>query len=72
LIKSSKQFESLLMLQRIRGGVNETELKLFTVIPIGFWSESSAVTIVTPVAKLPNAFRSSFELSGLGLVFGID
>jgi hypothetical protein len=70
-MKSSKQFESLLMLQRIRGGFSDTELKLFTVIPIGFWSESSAVTIVTPVAKLPNAFRSAFELSELGLVLGI-
>jgi hypothetical protein len=55
----------------MRGGFSDTELKLFTVIPIGFWSESSAVTIVTPVAKLPNAFRSAFELSELGLVLGI-
>ena len=39
-----------------QGGSRDTEAKLLTVMPIGPWS-AMAVTTVTPVVKLPSAFR---------------
>ena len=41
------------------GGSSETELKELIVTPIGSPSELNAVTMVTPVAKLPSALRKS-------------
>ena len=47
------------MLHRTRGGSRETEEKLLTVIPIGLFSLSIAVTTVIPVGNIPNAFLKS-------------
>ena len=56
LIKSLKHFDFLSMLHRTSAGFRETELKLFTVMPIFCSFTPKAVTTVIPVAKLPNAF----------------
>ncbi len=42
-----------------KGGSRETELKLLAVTPTGLLSESMVVTIVTPVANCPSAFRKA-------------
>ncbi|MCY1512859.1 hypothetical protein D9M68_473350 [compost metagenome] len=47
------------MLQRISGGSSDTELKLLAVTPALAPEAVAAVTMVTPVAKLPSARRKS-------------
>ncbi|MCY1359476.1 hypothetical protein D9M69_460480 [compost metagenome] len=49
------------MLQRISGGSRDTELKLLAVTPARVPSGAVAVTMVTPVAKLPRARRKARE-----------
>jgi hypothetical protein len=44
---------------KIKGGVSETEVNEFAVIPLGTPSGPSVATTVTPVTKQPNAFLSS-------------
>src|SRR5437879_5070835 len=46
-------------LQRTIGGSRDTEEKLFAVKPISAPAGPDVVTIVTPVAKEPNASRSA-------------
>src|SRR4051812_13915543 len=41
------------------GGLSETEAKELQVTPYGFPSAAIAVTMVTPVAKVPSAWRKS-------------
>jgi hypothetical protein len=53
------------MFQRMSGGSNETELKLFAVMPRGEPSLAQQVTTVTPVANCPRLRRSSSFLSAL-------
>ncbi|MNY58276.1 hypothetical protein D3C86_1945980 [compost metagenome] len=47
------------MLQRIRAGSSDTELKLLAVTPTLRPLGPAAVTTVTPVAKLPRALRKA-------------
>src|SRR5438046_5183809 len=46
-------------LQRTIGGLSDTEEKLFAVKPISAPAGPDVVTIVTPVAKEPNASRNA-------------
>src|SRR2546430_17001574 len=46
-------------LQRTIGGSSDTEEKLFAVKPISAPAGPDVVTIVTPVAKEPNASRNA-------------
>ena len=50
------------------GGSNETDAKLFTVIPTGSPSGPIVVTIVIPVANIPQALRNSF-VSNVLMIF---
>ncbi len=55
-------------LQRTIGGSSDTEEKLFAVNPMSAPDGPDVVTIVTPVAKEPNASRNARPLkSGLAL-----
>ena len=55
----SRISETIDKLQRRSGGSSETELNELIVSPIGSPAGSSAVTTVTPVAKLPSVSRKS-------------
>jgi hypothetical protein len=48
------------------GGVSDTELKLLAVMPTGEPSPARAVTIVTPVANMPSAWRKSLGSNAVG------
>src|SRR5215475_13514349 len=50
------------LLHNTKGGVSDTELNEFAVIPCSLPSRSRVVMIVTPVANEPSAFRNSREL----------
>src|SRR4051812_22142868 len=54
-----KPCENMPRLHNTNGGFNETEAKELQVTPYGFPSAAIAVTIVTPVAKVPSALRKS-------------
>lgn len=49
------------MLQRMRGGSSDTELKLLAVTPTFSPLGAVAVMTVMPVAKLPSARRNALE-----------
>ena len=59
LRNTSRLAEVLARLHSTSGGVNDTELKLFAVSPIGVPSAVRVVMIVTPVANVPSALRNS-------------
>jgi len=56
------------LLHSTKGGVSDTEVKEFAVIPWSLPSRSRVVMIVTPVANAPNALRSSRELNPSAVV----
>ena len=69
-LKVSKLWAVLAMHISSMGGSRETEEKEFAVNPLGAPFFCLVVTMVTPVAKVPNADRRSllsFSESGLGL-----
>src|SRR4051812_25693069 len=55
--------EVLARLHSTMGGLSDTELKLLAVRPTSLPSTPLVVTIVTPVAKDPSAFRNTFGSS---------
>ena len=57
------------MHQSTSGGSSDTEVNELTVMPVGFPDASSAVMTVTPVAKLPKAWRRA---AGLKFDFSVD
>ncbi|MCY1447084.1 hypothetical protein D9M71_636870 [compost metagenome] len=57
-LNTSQALERLSRLQRISGGSSDTELKLLAVTPTLWPSVPQAVTMVTPLAKLPRARRN--------------
>jgi hypothetical protein len=55
--KALRPKAELATLQRINGGASDTEVKELIVMPTGMPRRSSVVTMATPVAKLPRAWR---------------
>src|SRR5436305_11599256 len=51
--------ENIPRLHSTSGGFNDTDAKELQVTPYGFPSAAIAVTMVTPVAKVPSALRKS-------------
>src|SRR3954449_1650978 len=51
--------ENMPRLHNTSGGFSHTEAKELQVTPYGFPSAAIAVTMVTPVANVPNALRKS-------------
>src|SRR5947209_8543622 len=54
-----KPCENMPRLHNTSGGFSETEAKELQVTPYGFPSAAITVTMVTPVANVPNALRKS-------------
>src|SRR5215475_7841055 len=57
--KIDKPCENMPRLHNTSGGFNETEAKELQVTPYGLPSAVIAVTMVTPVPKVPSALRKS-------------
>ncbi len=73
MLKAGSEAAACDRLHSTSGGASETELNEFAVSPIASPAGVRAVTMVTPVAKVPSAARNSCDekLGGWALRGGV-